>query len=109
MNKKVGKKVDKLDRDFAFIRSRKVDKVLRRWIRRWIRWRGRWIRWIRRWIRWIRRWIMWVEISRRSDEHLASICCPFDGPFGGDLARTLEQPPRRNVTYVKIKHRAEDS
>ena len=43
MNKKVGKKVDKLDRDFAFIRSRKVDKVLRRWIRRWIRWRGRWI------------------------------------------------------------------
>ena len=27
MNKKVGKKVDKLDRDFAFIRSRKVDKV----------------------------------------------------------------------------------
>ena len=43
MNKKVGKKVDKLHRDFAFIRSRKVDKVLRRWIRRWIRWRGRWI------------------------------------------------------------------
>ena len=39
MNKKVGKKVDKLDRDFAFIRSRKVDNVLRRWIR----WRGRWI------------------------------------------------------------------
>ena len=69
----------------------------------------RWIRWIRRWIRWIRRWIMWIEISRRSDEHLASICCPFDSPFGGDLARTLEQPPRRNVTYVKIKHRAEDS
>ena len=43
MDKKVGKKVDKLHRDFAFIRSRKVDKVLRRWIRRWIRWRGRWI------------------------------------------------------------------
>ena len=40
-NKKVGKKVDKLHRDFAFIRSRKVDKVLRRWIRRWIRWRGK--------------------------------------------------------------------
>ena len=43
MNKKVGKKVDKLHRDLAFIRSRKVDKVFRRWIRRWTRWRGRWI------------------------------------------------------------------
>ena len=61
MDKKVDKKVDKVDkvdRDFALITSKRWIRWIRRWIRRIEISRKRWMRrGIRRWTRWIRRWI----------------------------------------------------